>query len=193
MINEDVIIDIQNAIIKYMNSNLCNQNHSETENLEIFFKEYRRIFEKLFYQQLKEIEQYEDYIKETAEIYKDKDLIYFEIPQINKEKICIRKCKYCGKYFILTHNRAVSCTRIVEGTGKTCRELGSNKLHTKQAQQQPELKLYYREYKRRYNYCLSRNLSKEPFFIWAKEARLMRKKCIDGKISLDEFSAWLKE
>ena len=120
------------------------------------------------------------------------DVVYFLIGRCLHDEIRMKKCKYCGRYFAVTDNfGAEYCNRLIDGSTKTCREIGSVRLYEQRILVDPIMQAYKRSYKThnariRYGYS-----TKEEFTAWSKEARAMRDKCIAGEITLDEFTAWL--
>ena len=55
------------------------------------------------------------------------------------------------------------------------------------------LKIYRREYKRRFAWIRAGKFSQEAFSAWSKEAQKEKEKCENGKISQKEFAHWLKQ
>ena len=53
------------------------------------------------------------------------------------------------------------------------------------------LKIYRREYKRRFVWIRADKISQEAFSAWSREAQREKEKCENGEISQMEFSAWL--
>ena len=54
------------------------------------------------------------------------------------------------------------------------------------------LKIYRREYMRRFAWIRAGNISQEAFSAWSREAQREKEKCGAGEISTDEFTRWLK-
>ena len=54
------------------------------------------------------------------------------------------------------------------------------------------LKIYRREYKRRFAWIRAGKISLEEFSAWSKEAPKEKEKCENGEISQKEFTQWLK-
>lgn len=136
-----------------------------------------------------------DYITTDADVLETRDLtdiVHFLISRCLHGEIRMRKCKYCGRYFSVTDNYGAEyCNRLIDGSTKTCREIGSVRLYEQRILVDPIMQAYKRSYKThnariRYGYS-----TKEEFTAWSKEARAMRDKCIAGEITLDEFTAWL--
>ena len=54
------------------------------------------------------------------------DLIDFSLRKCVQEKIMMRTCKNCGKYFALTvHGSTEYCSRVFDSRGRTCKEVGA--------------------------------------------------------------------
>ena len=54
------------------------------------------------------------------------DLIDFSLRKCIQEKIMMRTCKNCGKYFALTvHGSTEYCSRVFDNRGRTCKEAGA--------------------------------------------------------------------
>ena len=60
------------------------------------------------------------------------------------------------------------------------------------AAQDELLKIYRREYKRRFAWIRAGKISQEAFSAWSKKAQREKEKCENGKISQGEFAQWLK-
>ena len=55
------------------------------------------------------------------------------------------------------------------------------------------LKIYRREYKRRFAWIRAGKISQEAFSAWSKEAQKEKGKCENGEISQMDFAKWLKQ
>ena len=54
-------------------------------------------------------------------------------------------------------------------------------------------KMAYRlEYKRRFAWIKAGRITADDFYAWSRVSREKRKECSAGKISLEEYIAWLK-
>ena len=54
------------------------------------------------------------------------------------------------------------------------------------------LKIYRREYKRRFAWIRSGKISQEAFAVWSKEMQQEKEKCDKGEITAEEFTRRLK-
>ena len=122
------------------------------------------------------------------------DLIDFSLRKCVQEKIMMRTCKNCGKYFALTvHGSTEYCSRVFDGRGRTCKEVGAMRQYMQSHAQDELLKIYRREYKRRFAWIRAGKISQEAFSAWSREAQKEKEKCENGEISQGEFEKWLKQ
>ena len=75
---------------------------------------------------------------------------------------------------------------------RTCKEVGAMRQYLQSHAQDELLKIYRREYKRRFAWIRAGKISQEAFSAWSKEAQKEKEKCENGKISQGEFAQWLK-
>lgn len=139
-----------------------------------------------------EIDPGEYFATEVLHTESPQDLMAFLLSRYLRENLRYRTCKYCNRYFGLTSNyKAEYCDRLVGATDKTCKEIGSLRLYEKRQMENPAIREYKRSYKAhnaRIRYGL---MTREEFSRWSKEARQKRDACVDGKLPLEEFVAWL--
>ena len=106
--------------------------------------------------------------------------------------LAIHKCKNCGRYFVVTGNITQDyCTRLMEGSEKTCRQMGAVVQYQSRQMKNPATREFTRSYKAhnaRIRYGL---MTREEFDKWAAEAREKRDACVAGKLPLEDFVAWL--
>ena len=142
-------------------------------------------------QTLENVLQYKDFFPHTqTRMY---DLIDFSLRKCVQEKIMMRTCKNCGKYFALTvHGSTEYCSRVFDSRGRTCKEVGAMRQYLQSHAQDELLKIYRREYKRRFAWIRAGKISQEAFSAWSKEAQKEKEKCEAGEISQGEFVQWLK-
>ncbi len=106
------------------------------------------------------------------------------------EDVTFRPCKSCGRYFAAS-GKAEYCNRLMDGSRKTCREMGAMKLYESNKMKNPALRAYTKSYKTHNARIRYGTMTREQFAAWSAEARAMRDKCVSGKIPLDEFQDWL--
>lgn len=131
----------------------------------------------------------------TAEVLNTEsvsDLICFLLCRYLDMNLRFRTCKFCGRLFGVTGNyKSEYCSRGISGSEKTCKEMGSVRLYEKKIFSEPAIKEYKRSYKAhnaRIRYGL---MTREEFDKWSAEAREKRDACVAGKLSLEDFVAWL--
>ena len=122
------------------------------------------------------------------------DLIDFSLRECVRQRLAMRTCKNCGKYFALTvHGSTEYCSRVFDSRGRTCKEVGAMRQYMQSHAQDELLKIYRREYKRRFAWIRAGKISQDDFSTWSKEAQKEKEKCESGKISQREFAQWLKQ
>lgn len=106
------------------------------------------------------------------------------------EDVTFRPCKCCGRYFAAS-GKAEYCNRLMDGSRKTCREMGAMKLYESNKMKNPALRAYTKSYKTHNARIRYGTMTREQFAAWSAEARAMRDKCVSGEIPLDELQDWL--
>ena len=134
------------------------------------------------------------FITEVINCLEPEDLVHFLLTRYLQENLRFRTCKFCGKYFGFTGNSKVEyCERPIDGSDKTCRTAGAFRLYEKRKLEDPAVREYKRSYKAHNARIRYGIMTKEEFSQWSKEAREKRDLCVAGKLSLEEFVAWLDQ
>lgn len=121
------------------------------------------------------------------------DLIDFSVRECVKREVKMRVCKNCGRYFTFTgRSSAEYCNRVCDDKGRTCKEMGASLTWTKGRGSDAVFKEYRREYKKRFAWIKAGKILAEDFYAWGEKAREKMSECEDGKLTLEEFSDWLK-
>ena len=106
--------------------------------------------------------------------------------------LAIHKCKNCGRYFVVTGNITQDyCTRLMEGSEKTCRQMGAVVQYQSRQMKNPTTREFTRSYKAHNARVRYGTMTKAEFTAWSKEARAKRADCVAGKLPLEDFVAWL--
>lgn len=106
--------------------------------------------------------------------------------------LAIHKCKNCGRYFVVTGNITQDyCTRLMEGSEKTCRQMGAVVQYQSRQMKNPATREFTRSYKAHNARVRYGTMTKAEFTAWSKEARAKRADCVAGKLPLEDFVAWL--
>jgi hypothetical protein len=131
-------------------------------------------------------------IVEMTDIDTLDDLIRFELFHTLRANQPIKKCKYCGEYFI-PHGRTDTeyCNRIKWGETKRCSEIGAVRNYWDSKTGDPVYTEFQRAYKRNHSRVKYKTMTQQEFYDWSEEARKKREECAAGKLSLDAFREWL--
>ena len=109
------------------------------------------------------------------------------------ENIWLRKCKRCGKYFIMKGNYDTNyCDRVAEGQTRSCQDLAAQENYKAKAAENPALPIYSKYYKRYAARVRSRQIKEADFKKWKFQALAKRDECSDGKITVEEYVAWME-
>jgi len=130
---------------------------------------------------------------ETNNLFTSFYITLFNVVAVNKMHIKI--CGNCGRYFI-THKETVTyCDRIVE-KNLTCKDIGSIE-YQKRKQENDDIYRKYRTIGTRKKTRASRNPETEMYQKdleqYRKVGKQMYKDVCDGKISNEEFKKWVDE
>ena len=121
------------------------------------------------------------------------DLIDYHLRECLKREIKMRECKNCGRLFAVTgHGGVEYCDRPFDEKGRTCKEIGAFRVWEKSKSDDEVFKIYRREYKKRFAWIRAGRITKDEFNFWSEKAREKKTECEEGKITLEEFSKWLK-
>ena len=122
------------------------------------------------------------------------DVIDFSLRECIRRNITMRRCKNCGKYFALTvHGSTEYCSRVFDSRGRTCKEVGAMRQYAQVHASDELLKIYRREYKRRFAWIRAGKISQEAFSAWSREMQQEKEKCEKGEITVAEFTQQLKQ
>ena len=122
------------------------------------------------------------------------DLVDYHLRECLKREIKMRVCKNCGRLFAVTgHGGTEYCDRPFDEKGRTCKEIGAFRVWEKSKSEDEVFKIYRREYKKRFAWIRVGRLTKDEFYAWSEKAREKKAECETGKITLEEFSEWLRQ
>ena len=129
---------------------------------------------------------------EMYEVNSLREILFIEILSMIESHVMIRKCKNCGKYFLITDRKVAYCNRKNE-SGKCCSEVGSSQSFQKKLNAEPPLKIYNRAYKTHFARRQKGTMTQDEFVIWSDQARKKLDEVRDGKLDISTFQNWLKE
>lgn len=134
----------------------------------------------------------EFFTTEVISSQEPEDLVNFLLVAYMKHNLQMKPCKYCGRYFGTKRSYKTDyCDRLIDGSKKTCREAGAFKLYERKTMEDPAIREYKRSYKAHNARIRYGIMTREEFSHWSLEARKRRDLCIQGKLPLEEFVAWL--
>lgn len=121
------------------------------------------------------------------------DMLELEFTKMLEQGIRFRKCKRCGRYFIMKGNYDTNyCDRIAEGETRTCQELAAIDNYRTKVADNEALAVYSKYYKRYSARLKVRQIKEEDFKKWRYQAITKRDECTDGKITLQELIDWME-
>lgn len=128
------------------------------------------------------------------------EMLFFEFTEMLKNGQYVKRCKLCGRYFVLADKRKRDfCDRQYKGR-RTCRQVGAKLFFEKGLEADRFLQQYLTEYNkvysRRYRAAgkyaeehSGKDLTEEQFKAWSAAASQARCDYVEGNISGDEMLA----
>ena len=121
------------------------------------------------------------------------DMLELEFTKMLEQDVRFRKCKRCGKYFIMKGNYDTKyCDRVAEGETRNCQELAAIENYKAKIADNKAIPIYNKYYKRYAARVKVRQIKEPDFKKWKYKAMEMRDQCSDGKISVEEFTEWME-
>jgi len=122
------------------------------------------------------------------------DLLSYEIYGMTQDGMRIKRCKNCGRYFIVDKGNVEYCDRIAAGESKPCNEIGKVRTYEQKiAKGGSAMALYRKAYKTHFARIRTGAMTKEEFDVWKGAATVKRLLVESGDMSLDEYAVWLKK
>ncbi len=119
------------------------------------------------------------------------EMLYLEFEKMLELDLRIKKCKHCGRYFVLKGNYPTEyCDRIPEGETQTCQAIAATAKYAQKVKDNPALAIFNRAYKRYHARLKVGSVKPDAFKKWKYEAVVMRDRCLDGEITVTEFEEW---
>lgn len=188
------------------NDSNCNQEMGQAQNLsEIFYQlrsldsrnieisgvpEKAKNYFDLAVKAAKEIEAAQIY--EEYEICNLEQLLHMEILSMIQADTMIRKCRNCGKYFVVSNRKTAYCDRIDE-SGERCSAIGPSRNFQKKMGDEEALKIYTRAYKTHFARTKKGTMDKTAFSEWCNEAKQKLEQVRAGELDIVIFKKWLKK
>lgn len=121
------------------------------------------------------------------------DLVDYHLRECLKQKVRMRVCRSCGKYFaVMGHSTAEYCNHPFDAKGRTCRQVASILQWNRNRATDEVFKSYRREYKKRFARMKAGTMVADDFYAWSEKAREKKAECDAGQLTREEFECWLK-
>lgn len=121
-----------------------------------------------------------------------RQLLYLEVWSMLQDRVMVRKCRHCGKYFVVANRRIAYCDRVDEA-GVRCSAVGSQQSFQKKMESDEALLIYNRAYKTHHARVRKGTMSKEDFELWYSEAKERMERARAGELDIAQFQEWLKK
>jgi hypothetical protein len=120
------------------------------------------------------------------------EMLCLEFEKMLELDMRIKKCKNCRKYFILKGNYQTEyCDRIPAGETQNCQSIGAAAKYAQKVKENPALAVFNRAYKRYHARMKVNSVKPDAFKKWKYEAVVMRDRCLDGEVPVEEFEVWI--
>lgn len=120
-------------------------------------------------------------------------LLELEFTKMLELDIHFRKCKRCGKYFIMKGNYDTNyCDRIARGEAKNCQDIMAMEKYKQKMADNAAIGIYNKYYKRYSARVKVHTILEADFKKWKYQAITKRDECMDGKITEEEFIDWME-
>lgn len=120
-------------------------------------------------------------------------LLFLEISKMIDANTIIRKCRHCGRYFVVENLNMRYCSRVTDGEDQPCNIIGSKNTFDEKLKTDPALKLYSKAYKTHYARINRDTFTKVNFSKWKEKAKVMLGEVRTGKLDISDFEMWLKK
>lgn len=132
------------------------------------------------------------FININYEVSSVMEMLELEFTKMLALNIRFRKCKRCGRYFIMKGNYDTNyCDRIAEGETKNCQDIMAMENYKKKMADNAAITIYNKYYKRYFARVKAHTILEDDFKKWKYEAIVKRDQYFDGIITNEEFTAWL--
>ncbi len=121
------------------------------------------------------------------------EMLELELTKMLEQNVRFRKCKRCGKYFIMKGNYDTNyCDRIAEGETRNCQELAAQENYKAKIADDKAIPIYNKYYKRYAARVKVRQIKEADFKKWKYQAMSKRDECSNGIITPDEYIEWME-
>ena len=118
-----------------------------------------------------------------------RSLVMLEFDYLCSHRVTVRKCFHCGKYFLPVSQRAIYCSRVLDDSGKACKDMAAA-VKYRESVNRDEAKKYYQRLNNAYQMRCRRTpalFPQEDHWQWQDMAKALLKKVEAGELSLEGF------
>ena len=121
------------------------------------------------------------------------DILELEFTKMLEQNVHFRKCKRCGKYFIMKGKYDTRyCDRVAEGESRSCQEFAAAENYKAKHADDKATAIYSKYYKRYSARVKVRQIKEADFKKWKYQAMTKRDECTAGDITAEEFAEWME-
>lgn len=143
--------------------------------------------------ELKSLIRFPHFVNTNYEFRSVADILDLEFTKMLEQDIRFRKCKRCGKYFIMKGNYNTNyCDRIAEGETRNCQDIMALDNYKKKTADNAAIKIYNKYYKRYSARVKAHTILEDDFKKWKYQAMTKRNECMDGKLTEEDFITWME-
>ena len=122
------------------------------------------------------------------------EILELEFTKMLEANVRFRKCKRCGKYFIMKGNYDTNyCDRVAEGETRNCQELAAAENYKAKIAGDKAIPVYNKYYKRYAARVRVKQIKEADFKKWKYQAIALRDDCSAGKITVEEYIQWMED
>jgi hypothetical protein len=141
-----------------------------------------------YYVQSDETNALETYLYEIHFDINLKAALYLEFLKLISSNIKVNKCSICDRFFIPAGRSDMKfCNRIIDDTGKTCKDIGANKLYRKKKLDDPVDNLYEKIRSRNRGRRDNGKLKNNEYKKWNVKALKLRDDARDGIVTFESY------
>lgn len=121
-------------------------------------------------------------------------ILELEFTKMLEQNVRFRRCKRCGRYFIMKGNYDTNyCDRVSPGETKNCQELAALENYRAKIADNKAIPAYNKYYKRYAARVKARQIKEADFKKWKYQAITKRDECSDGLITLEDYIQWMED
>lgn len=128
------------------------------------------------------------------EFHTTADILELEFTKMLEQDVRFRKCKRCGRYFIMKGNYDTKyCDRVVPGETQNCQALAAQENYRKKVADDAALPIYHKYYKRYAARVRAGKITEDDLRRWKYKAMTKRDECSNGIITPAELTEWMEK